>query len=575
MKAVADCLPRMAQVFPLHLDASSGEDAQASLAVTLAALPDPWTLLRDRRIGDAEPAIDVVLVHPEIGVALVALAPADPSSGVDALAAYLERERFGEFFAGELPIVALAVAPDEVPTVGEKLEEAFAAAPPLAIADKDWADAVIELLLTPDDLTMAPAFGRSPSPPEEAAPPLHDFDTFDDRFSREPREDLSAPLPLAIDWPFGEDRRPRRRGWGIAASLAFLILLGGAGYAAWTYNTEEDQLAEIVPAAPRQVEVPMPPSQSAPEHQPAATKESSSTNTPPPPPPAAAAPAHPPVTLAAKPFAPAPPTPPKPSHVAPLPTAIAKAEPPPAPPSPAPRIPVEQAQSSETPAPTPPPDSAKAIAGNEATRDVPPPKPAPSVAAAGTAAAVASASEPPAPATDAAPPPPPPVKPKPSRIAKSEPPAPKRVAKATRTPPPSETAERAPAKRVANARPEAEPSDHPPFDATDLPPLDGKLTPPQDAEDAPTPRNGGGSEIQDASNAAIGRPTPLFGTQARVTVPASAPAQPQMASASANQRECRPYTSERTLTGRGLPVQGIACRDADGQWRLVSEAPLH
>lgn len=568
----------MAQVFPLHLDASSGEDAQASLAVTLAALPDPWTLLRDRRIGDAEPAIDAVLVHPEIGVALVAMAPADPSSGVDALAAYLERERFGEFFAGELPIVALAVAPDEVPAVGEKLEEAFAAAPPLAIADKDWADAVIELLLTPDDLTMAPAFGRSPSPPEEeAAPPLHDFDSFDDRFSREPREDLSAPLPLAIDWPFGEDRRPRRRGWGIAASLAFLILLGGAGYAAWTYNTEEDQLAEIAPTGPRQVEVPMPPSQSAPEHQPAA-KESSSTNSPPPPPPAAAAPAHPPVTLAAKPFAPAPPTPPKPSHVAPLPTAVAKAEPPPAAPAPAPRIPVEQAQSSETPAPTPPPDAPKAIAGNDTARDIPTAKPTPPApAAAAEPAHLATAAEPPAPATDAAPPPPPPVKPKPSRIAKSEPPAPKRVAKTTRTPPPSDTAERAPAKRVANARPEAEPSDHPPFDATDLPPLDGKLTPPQDAEDAPTPRNGGGSgstEVQDASNAAIGRPTPLFGTQARATVPAAAPAQPQMASASANQRECRPYTSERTLTGRGLPVQGIACRDADGQWRLVSEAPL-
>src|SRR5689334_22963932 len=315
MKGVADCLPRMAQVFPLNHDMSAGEDAQASLAATLAALPDPWTLLRDRRIGDADPTIDVVLVHPEIGVALVAMAPTDPSGGVDALAAYLERERFGEFFAGELPIVSLCVAPDDVPAIGEALEQAFAEVPPLAIADKDWADAVIELLLTPDDLTMAPAFGRSPPPPEDATVRLHDFEDFDERFPREPREDLSAPLPLAVDWPFGEDRRPRRRGWGIAASVAFVILLGGAGYAAWTYNTEEDQLAEITPAGSRQVEVPMPPSQGAAEQKPEAAKESSATTSPPPPPPAAAAPAHPPVTLAAKPFAPPPPTPPKPSHV--------------------------------------------------------------------------------------------------------------------------------------------------------------------------------------------------------------------------------------------------------------------
>jgi surface antigen len=45
------------------------------------------------------------------------------------------------------------------------------------------------------------------------------------------------------------------------------------------------------------------------------------------------------------------------------------------------------------------------------------------------------------------------------------------------------------------------------------------------------------------------------------------------AAANPNQRECRPYTADTTLSGSRAPVQGIACRGADGQWRLVSETP--
>jgi len=44
----------MAQVFPLNVDDLSPDEGRASLAGTLAALPDPWTLLRHRRIGDEE-----------------------------------------------------------------------------------------------------------------------------------------------------------------------------------------------------------------------------------------------------------------------------------------------------------------------------------------------------------------------------------------------------------------------------------------------------------------------------------------------------------------------------------------
>jgi hypothetical protein len=93
--------------------------------------------------------------------------------------------------------------------------------------------------------------------------------------------------------------------------------------------------------------------------------------------------------------------------------------------------------------------------------------------------------------------------------------------------------------------PPAEPSEAgPPIDATDLPPLDPDHSPPPAV-----------------------RP-------AAAQAPPVAAASPGTPAAPAG-RECRPYTAETPLAGRGVAVQGIACRDADGAWRLVSEVPVH
>ncbi|HZB93787.1 MAG TPA: hypothetical protein VE397_20230, partial [Stellaceae bacterium] len=144
----------MAQVFPLTAPEGAVDEAEGALVATLAALPEEWILLRQRRIGDAAPA--AVLVHPGIGVALVDLAPDPLAAGQPALRARLEQEGFGRFFPGELSIVTVAVAAEEIDAVGERLEAAFGAAPRLAIDDPDWADAVVELLLQPEDVAMAP-----------------------------------------------------------------------------------------------------------------------------------------------------------------------------------------------------------------------------------------------------------------------------------------------------------------------------------------------------------------------------------------------------------------------------------
>ncbi len=104
----------------------------------------------------------------------------------------------------------------------------------------------------------------------------------------------------------------------------------------------------------------------------------------------------------------------------------------------------------------------------------------------------------------------------------------------------------------------------PPIDAADLPPLDEvpAANPPVAAAAPPNP-------APPASPAAptLGPPVALRPLPASGGRPAAALADP-------NPRECRPYTSNTTLTGRGAAVQGIACRGPDGQWRLVSEVPI-
>jgi hypothetical protein len=139
----------MAQVFPFGSD-GAGSAASETLVWTLRTLPDPWTLLRDRRIDASGEVVDLVLVHPKMGVVLIDEAPRDPAAKVAQLCDFLERQRFADFFPGTLPIVSLSVAINELPTLDEKLARAFDASSMLSIENPDWADALTELLLLPN-----------------------------------------------------------------------------------------------------------------------------------------------------------------------------------------------------------------------------------------------------------------------------------------------------------------------------------------------------------------------------------------------------------------------------------------
>ncbi len=424
----------------------------------------------------------------------------------------------------------MSVAADEFETIGERLAAAFEAAPRLAVADADWADAVIELLMVPDDLAMAPVGAAAPWPmPEPELPPAR-RERFEEvrpeRFEETPHDHYrhspsldpgEPPLPLMVDWPFAASYERKRRRGRIAALVVIPVLLAGAGFAAWQY-AGEDMTAATNDAPPRsQIEIPLPPQ--SPGDRAAGQPAASS---PPP------VPAAPPIIMAQKPYAPPPPTPPTPTPVEPLPQVAATTplNPPPAP-----------ARAAATPdqAPAPQPQTQ----GASAPREEPPPTQ--------TAAAPPATPAKPAPVAS-----PSPAKPKPTQTAKAEP--------LSR---PAATARREPS--PANRTRPIENSDLPPIDAADLPPLDEAPPPaPQRPTQFAAP---GGSSVPPAG--ALGPPVPLWRAQANnAPPPAAAPA------AEPNTRECRPYTSSTTLTGRGLHVEGIACRGSDGQWRLVSEVPL-
>jgi hypothetical protein len=493
------CLRRMAQLFPMRPAGSGGDDAHPPLVETLLALPDPWVLLSDRRIGgtDGTEPIDVVLIHPEIGVALIDEAPRDPAGALGAFQTYLAAQRFAAFYPGELPVVTLSIAPEQIEEIGDRLAAAFEAAPRLTVADNDWADAVIELLLTPDDLPMAPVgepiFAEAPlprpvaEPPVETEPPVEAGPLVEAEPLVETEPEMAATRPFAIptletrlepmmaEWAYAarEERAPRWRAGHIAA-VAALLLFAGVGLAAWNLGDDGSTGPEATASGPREAEALVPPQPVAPEQK-VAEAPPAPAPAPPPVPPA------PPVLLSAKSMAPLPPAPPKPTPVEPLPQiAVIETAPPPP----------EPARSAAPPA-----------------RESPPPARAPARAVPSSPGGV--------------------TRPAPVQRAVAAAPRPTREARLT---PPRQLP--------------AEPSEAgPPIDATDLPPLD---------PDHP----------------------PRAARPAAAQAPAVAAASPGTPAATAG-RECRPYTAETPLAGRGVAVQGIACRDADGTWRLVSEVPVH
>ena len=526
------------------------------LTRTLAALPDDWTLLCARQLGD-DPSctVDAVLVHPEIGLALVNLAPGEPGAAVAVLREQLEREGFAQYFPGDLPIVALSIPCADVDEAGERLADAFEKAPRLGISDMDWADAVIELLLVPDDMAMAglgettgaaasAAAGSGEMVEEDEAEEAEAAFTAEAMARSAPvsggrpkpsafaigEEEPEAPWRLVADEPATAfyDRQSRHGRWAAVAAAVVLVLGLGAG--AWQLAEESGSRQPSESAGTPEAQVPI--AQSAPN-----AGASANLAQPAPLP-------SPPVRLAAKNPAKAPPPPPVPTRIDPL---------------PAPKPPVQMAAKNFAEAPPPPPAPTKIEPLPQPT----PPTPA-AVANAPTRAPAPSAATPPPAERQVA------VGPQPPRQ------KPRRAAQQDETPVRQlmeRQIDRAPAVAAQESRaPVREARAHPPIDAGDLPPLEegASTAPSRETAVAPAPAPA-------TAASPVGPPIRLLGGPG-APAPASGNTVPTTPAATAgangsNPRECRPYTADTTLSGGRAPVQGIACRGADGQWRLVSEVP--
>ena len=426
----------MSETPELTLDGRHGKaDAVREHAeAELARLDSVWIVLSELLIGNPpdEVVIDYVAMHPDRGIALIDLDRGDAGTTAERATSrfreLLVAERFHEFFPGHLPIAHVTVPPQPGFLLQPKIDAALAAAGTPTVEPSDWANALGDLLIGPDDgesVTAAeaeaqPSTSGEPSfaaiTPEEsenrgstahasaqpepsigeavrlaaerASRPIPDV-AATARTSRtaspvterhERPQGLDAYRPMFEPMPETEVLQPRRRrGWLLGATAAIALLVAGGVFGLGGINY-------LFPA----------------------NDEGAATSDPV----ASAGPSAPSITL---------PTEPPPSQSMPSDTAMADAKPPTAA-SPAPadtaatEPPAKPVVSEETPPPSPPstvavappspPPAAEPAQHEEEKRtaaaapvETPPtPTPAPAVPAPAAPAASASAAPAPAPA---------------------------------------------------------------------------------------------------------------------------------------------------------------------------------
>ncbi|WP_203070033.1 hypothetical protein [Falsiroseomonas ponticola] len=127
------------------------------------ALAPEWLALPGRSLaglpdGARPPERRVALLHPGRGVALLDLswtgaAPPSPREAMETVAALRHRlavAGFPQVFSGHLPILHLVLEEAALPGLARRLEEAFAALPPLSLPRGDaWMGALQRALTTP------------------------------------------------------------------------------------------------------------------------------------------------------------------------------------------------------------------------------------------------------------------------------------------------------------------------------------------------------------------------------------------------------------------------------------------
>jgi hypothetical protein len=100
------------------------------------------------------------------------------------------------------------------------------------------------------------------------------------------------------------------------------------------------------------------------------------------------------------------------------------------------------------------------------------------------------------------------------------------------------------------------------------PPIDAaSVRPPADTPDRPA------SPPDAPRSPSIGGPVPLVSAAPALASGLTTPPESIPAISALNSSECVSYTSDRSMSGRSEPVQGVACRDLSGRWQRQTEVP--
>jgi hypothetical protein len=252
--------------------AGNGRDRHDSAAPMMVPLPPGWLCLQDCNLSgqlNQPVVVPFVLMHPDMGVALVDIAPGSNPEAEPILRRRLEAARFDRIFPGFLPVLHVRLDRADLPATEIILRDAFAAVPPLSVPGGDGWISVVRRALLPRDPTRGAThpglssehFRRAPQDASAGAAQAQDVDTESEMLHREARMARPpAPPSYETEVPVPPARPSTKLPWiimsavgGLIAVLALFSLLNvgsDAPTAARDLDDAPAATASAVPAGP-------------------------------------------------------------------------------------------------------------------------------------------------------------------------------------------------------------------------------------------------------------------------------------------------------------------------------------
>lgn len=231
-------------------------DLIGQLRAALAALAEPWIVLATRRASGADgpPWVRYVALHPDKGIALVDTDDAEPA--IAPLDDFLWHTGFAALQDDALCIVAVTITAKTSDTIVDQINAAFGGSP-CGLANPNWCEAIVDLLLATPDLMLArlrPSVPAAAPAPEAIVVPV----ALSGDENRQPHAE--SPFPMTLAAPVRDHRPatsesmpspPAWRSWPIspvAAAMA-LVALGAVALVSHQASPPVTEIANTPPTA--------------------------------------------------------------------------------------------------------------------------------------------------------------------------------------------------------------------------------------------------------------------------------------------------------------------------------------